>query len=65
MGFFYVVRWSWGVTEWTLLGTLAVTTYSLVGLLAIWAGLGRPYWFLRAAVVSSVLSLGSRRMNWY
>lgn len=40
-----------------LLYILAVATYSLVGLLAIWAGLGRPHWFLRVAVVGGILLL--------
>ncbi|MHC4178282.1 MAG: hypothetical protein ACYSWU_12295, partial [Planctomycetota bacterium] len=40
-----------------LLGVLTVATYSLVGLLAIWAGLGRPHWFLRVAVLGGILLL--------
>ena len=43
--------------ELILLGILTVTSYSLVGLLAIWAGLGRPHWFLRVAVVGGILLL--------
>jgi hypothetical protein len=43
--------------ELILLAILTVTSYSLVGLLAIWAGLGRPHWFLRVAVVGGVLLL--------
>lgn len=41
--------------EVMLLAILTVATYSLVGLLAIWAGLGRPHWFLRVALVGGVL----------
>ena len=40
-----------------LLAILTVATYSLVGLLAIWAGLGRPHWFLRVAVIGGILLL--------
>ena len=43
--------------EVILLAILTVATYSLVGLLAIWAGLGRPHWFLRVAVVGGILLL--------
>jgi len=43
--------------ELILLAVLTVASYSLVGLLAIWAGLGRPHWFLRVAVVGGVLLL--------
>ena len=32
-----------------------VASYSLVGLLAIWVGLGRPHWFLRVAVWANVV----------
>lgn len=40
-----------------LLGVLTVASYSLVGLLAIWAGLGRPHWFLRVAILGGTLLL--------
>jgi hypothetical protein len=43
--------------EMILLAILIVATHSLVGLLAIWAGLGRPHWFLRVAVVGGILLL--------
>ncbi len=43
--------------EMILFGLLTVATYSLVGLLAIWAGLGKPHWFLRVAVVGGTLLL--------
>lgn len=43
--------------EIALLAILTVASYSLVGLLAIWAGLGRPQWFLRVAVVGGTLLL--------
>ena len=36
---------------------LAVTTSSVVGLLGVWAGLGRGHWFVRVAVVGAVLGL--------
>jgi len=34
-----------------------VTTYSLVGLVAVWGGLGRGHWFLRVAAVLLFLSV--------
>ena len=40
-----------------LLAVLTVTSYSFVGLLAIWGGLGRPHWFLRLSVVGGILLL--------
>jgi hypothetical protein len=43
--------------EMILLAILTVASYSVVGLLAIWAGLGRPHWFLRVAVVGGILLL--------
>ena len=43
--------------EMILLAILTVATYSLVGLLAVWGGLGRPHWFLRVAVVGGTLLL--------
>ncbi len=43
--------------EIVLLVMLTVAAYSLVGLLAIWAGLGRPHWFLRVAVIGGILLL--------
>ena len=36
---------------------LAVTSQSVVGLLAIWAGLGRGHWFVRVAALAAVLAL--------
>ncbi|MCX7424248.1 MAG: hypothetical protein NTW96_01205 [Planctomycetia bacterium] len=36
---------------------LAVTSQSVVGLLAIWAGLGRGHWFVRVAALAAVLGL--------
>jgi hypothetical protein len=38
-----------------VLGYLAQT---LVGLVAIWAGLGRPHWFIRVIIVGGLLALG-------
>jgi hypothetical protein len=52
--------WSWLVAFWRpmeLLCFLTVVVMSLVGLLAIWCGLGRGNWFLRAAVVLGCISL--------
>jgi hypothetical protein len=46
--------------SWLPLGAfwlLTVLMASLVGLLAIWAGLGRGHWFLRVAVVLGCISL--------
>jgi hypothetical protein len=40
-----------------LLCLLTILMASVVGLLAIWAGLGRGHWFLRAAVVLACISL--------
>jgi hypothetical protein len=40
-----------------ILIVLAVTSSSVVGLLAIWAGLGRGHWFLRVVAVGAVLGL--------
>ena len=45
---------------WPPLGLFCLLTIlmaSVVGLLAIWAGLGRGHWFLRAAVVLGCISL--------
>jgi hypothetical protein len=39
-----------------VLGTLLVTSYTCVGLLALWAAMSRWHWFLRTAVVLAVLS---------
>ena len=36
---------------------LELAMLSVTGLLAIWAGLGRPHWFVRAVVVLAGLSL--------
>jgi hypothetical protein len=44
--------------ESILLTLLALATSSALGLVTIWAGLGRPHWFFRIAVVGAVLSLG-------
>lgn len=44
--------------ELILLMLLALATSSALGLVTVWAGLGRPHWFLRIAVVGAVLSLG-------
>ncbi len=41
----------------SLLCLFTVLMASVVGLLAIWAGLGRGHWFLRAAVVLGCISL--------
>ena len=43
--------------EWGLFWLLTVLMMSVVGLLAIWAGLGRGHWFLRTAVVLGCISL--------
>jgi hypothetical protein len=51
---------SFGDASWRALGLfclLMAAMMSLVGLLAIWAGLGRGRWFLRAAVVLGCISL--------
>jgi hypothetical protein len=51
--------WS-GIVHWLplqLIFLLMVLTMSLVGLLAIWAGLGRGHWFVRTAVVLGCISL--------
>jgi hypothetical protein len=37
--------------------TLAVTTFTLVGLVAVWSGLGRGHWFIRLAVATAVVAL--------
>jgi len=48
------ILWEW----WFLVLPLAVCTYSLVGLLSVWGGLGRPHWLLRLLPVGGVLGLG-------
>jgi hypothetical protein len=54
------VWWPWWVV-WgqplALLCLIAIVMMSLFGLLAIWAGLGRGHWFIRAAVVLGCISL--------
>ncbi|HXT57436.1 MAG TPA: hypothetical protein VN699_02325 [Pirellulales bacterium] len=40
-----------------LLTVLAASAASLYGLLAIWAGLGRGHWFVRAAVVAAAIGM--------
>jgi len=40
-----------------ILASLELCLFSLTGLLAIWGGLGRPHWFVRAVVVLGGLSL--------
>lgn len=45
-------------TWWITLGLVALVAHSAVGLVAIWAGLGKPHWFFRVAVVGGVLTLG-------
>ncbi len=37
---------------------ILLTTYSAVGLLAIWAALGRPYWFVRVGLLGAALVPG-------
>ena len=53
--------WTWSnLLYWRslqLVFLLAILMLSLVGLLAIWAGLGRGHWFLRVAVVLGCISL--------
>jgi hypothetical protein len=44
--------------HWIAFLMLAVLAHSLVGLAAIWAGLGRRHWFIRLAVLGGVLGLG-------
>jgi len=52
----------WGPNPWLTTGVpvlaLALLLHSLVGLIAIWAALGRPHWFIRLAVLGGLLSLG-------
>ena len=51
--------WS-GIAHWLplqLIFLLMVLTMSLVGLLAVWAGLGRGHWFVRTAVVLGCILL--------
>ncbi|MHC4404429.1 MAG: hypothetical protein ACYTG0_32650 [Planctomycetota bacterium] len=45
-------------SETIFLGALALLAHSVVGLVAIWVGLGRGHWFLRVAVLGGVLALG-------
>jgi hypothetical protein len=56
------MEWSAFVEVWlpraAALAGLALLAHSLVGLVAIWAALGRPHWFIRLAVLGGVLSLG-------
>ncbi|MHC4404428.1 MAG: hypothetical protein ACYTG0_32645 [Planctomycetota bacterium] len=44
--------------EIIFLAALALLAHSVVGLVAIWVGLGRGHWFLRVAVLGGVLALG-------
>lgn len=41
-----------------LSAVLVATASSVVGLLSVWAGLGRGHWFVRLAAVGAVLALG-------
>ena len=43
---------------WIVSLTLGILAHSLVGLVAIWTGLGRRHWSIRLAVLGGVLGLG-------
>ncbi len=52
----------WITYNW-ILGSIAfpfvgLLIHSVVGVVAVWAALGRPHWFVRIAVVGGLLSLG-------
>ncbi|MHC4401087.1 MAG: hypothetical protein ACYTG0_15530 [Planctomycetota bacterium] len=49
---------SWMTEELAFLAALALLAHSVVGLLAIWVGLGQGHWFFRVAVLGGVLALG-------
>lgn len=49
------------MVDWELfipVAVLAVLIHTIVGLLAIWIGLGRAHWFFGTAVLGGLLALG-------
>lgn len=51
----YITTYPW--PQRVVLVVLALTVFSSSGLIAIWAGLGRPHWFLRMLVLVGIIAL--------